>query len=44
VELRLEDRVSGQDFKIVYTSDFSRPKLSRRFMEPDVLIIQSTGS
>jgi phosphoribosyl 1,2-cyclic phosphate phosphodiesterase len=38
----LEDTVSGQDFKIVYTSDFSRledePPI---LMEPDLLIIQS---
>ncbi|MGO9571093.1 MAG: MBL fold metallo-hydrolase [Desulfomonilaceae bacterium] len=38
----LEDHLSGHDFKIVYTSDFSRlqdePPI---LMEPDVLIIQS---
>ena len=38
----LEDQVSGQDFKIIYTSDFSRLEAEPRIlMEPDVLIIQS---
>lgn len=38
----LEDHLSGQDFKIVYTSDFSRLEAEPPFlMEPDVLIIQS---
>lgn len=38
----LEDQVSGQDVKIVYTSDFSRLEAEPPLlMEPDVLIIQS---
>lgn len=38
----LEEQVSGQDFKIVYTSDFSRLEAEPPLlMEPDVLIIQS---
>jgi phosphoribosyl 1,2-cyclic phosphate phosphodiesterase len=38
----LEDQVSGQDFKIIYTSDFSRLEAEPLIlMEPDVLIIQS---
>lgn len=38
----LEDQVSGQDFKIIYTSDFSRLEGEPRILvEPDVLIIQS---
>jgi phosphoribosyl 1,2-cyclic phosphate phosphodiesterase len=38
----IEDQVSGQNFKIVYTSDFSRLEDEPRIlMEPDVLIIQS---
>jgi len=38
----LEDHLSGQDFKIVYTSDFSRLEAEPSLlMEPDVLIIQS---
>ncbi len=38
----LEDQLSGQDFKIIYTSDFSRLEAEPRIlMEPDVLIIQS---
>jgi len=38
----LEDQVSGQDFKVVYTSDFSRIEAEPPIlMEPDLLIIQS---
>jgi phosphoribosyl 1,2-cyclic phosphate phosphodiesterase len=38
----VEDEVSGQPFKIVYTSDFSRLEVEPPIlMEPDVLIIQS---
>jgi phosphoribosyl 1,2-cyclic phosphate phosphodiesterase len=38
----IEDQVSGQNFKIIYTSDFSRLEDEPRIlMEPDVLIIQS---
>jgi phosphoribosyl 1,2-cyclic phosphate phosphodiesterase len=38
----LEDAVSGQDFKIIYTSDFSRLEgESPILMNPDLLIIQS---
>lgn len=38
----LEDQVSGQDFKIIYTSDFSRLEAEPRILVgPDVLIIQS---
>ena len=38
----LEDQVSGQDFKIVYTSDFSRLEAEPPILlEPDILIIQS---